>query len=63
MGEIIYLSQQQAANLTTFKELIRFYTKKGPKYEEAIEKNKERYKFLLDEVLATKEVSEENIAA
>ena len=64
MGEVIYLSRQQAADATVFRELIKFYKgKNNPRYEEAIERNKERYKFVLDEVLATKEVSEENIAA
>lgn len=65
MTDIIYLSQEQAYNLTTFKELIKLYTKKGPdKFAEAIDKNKARYKYLLDEVLATKEeTSEEGIAA
>lgn len=58
MGEVIYLGQEQAAAMTTFKELIKLYTKKDPKkFEEAIDKNKSRYKTLLDEVLATKEVS------
>lgn len=57
--EIIHLSQQQAANMTTFKELIKLYKRKNnPKFEEAIEKNKDRYQFLMDEVLATREISE-----
>lgn len=65
MGEVIYLSQRQAADMTTFRELIKFYTgKKSKKFEAAIEKNKDRYQFILKEVLATKaEASEEDIAA
>lgn len=64
MGDVFHLSQEQAYNLTTFKELIKLYTKKGPdKFAEAIDKNKARYKYLLDEVLATKESSEELEAA
>lgn len=52
MGEVIYLSQSQAATMTTFKELVKLYTSKNsPKFDEAIEKNKARYKAGMDEVL------------
>lgn len=65
MGEIIYLSQENAANATTWKELIKFYSKKGPdKFAEAIEKNMARYDEVMKEILATKkETSQEVIAA
>jgi len=65
MGEVIYLGQEQAAALTTFKELIKLYRKKDPKkFGEAIDKNIERYDAVMKEVLATKvEASEEDIAA
>lgn len=65
MTEIIYLPQQTAAEMTTFKELIKLYTKKNPqKYEEAIEANKAKYKSLMDELLGrNEEVSEETVAA
>ena len=64
MGEVIYLGQEQAAALTTFKELIKLYTKKNPKkFEEAIEKNRARYDTVMAEVLATKEESSEELAA
>lgn len=58
MVEVIYLGQEQAAAMTTFKELIKLYERKNNvKFQEAIDKNKSRYKTLLDEVLATKEAA------
>lgn len=52
MGEVIYLSQSQAAAMTTFKELVKFYSKKDPsKYEQAIANNLARYQAGMDEVL------------
>jgi hypothetical protein len=65
MVEIFHLSKENAENATTFKELIKLYSKRDPKkYGEAIDKNRERYRFVMDEILATKvEVSEETVAA
>ncbi len=65
MTEIIYLSQEKASEMTTFKELIKLYTKKNPqKYEEAIEANKAKYKSLMDELLGrNEEASQEAVAA
>jgi hypothetical protein len=38
--------------MTTYKELIKMYSKKDPKkYEEAITKNKARYRAAMDEVI------------
>lgn len=65
MGEIIHLSQPQAATMTTMNELIKLYSRKGSdKYAEAIDKNKKIYKNLMDEVLGrNEEASEEAVAA
>lgn len=52
-GQVIYLDQPTAAAMTTFKELEKMYRKKDPiKYEEAIQKNKTRYRSSMDEVLS-----------
>lgn len=64
MGEVIYIDQPTAAAMTTFKELIKLYTKKDPKkFEDAIGKNKARYTALMEEVLATKVESSEELEA
>lgn len=64
MSEVIYLDKDTAASMTTFKELIKLYTKKNPKkFEEAIAKNHERYDALMKQVLATKEESSEELIA
>lgn len=64
MTEIIYLPQSTAAEMTTFKELIKLYTKKNPlKYEEAIEANKAKYKSAMDELLGRNEEAEKAVAA
>jgi len=53
MNNIIYLDQPTAASMTTYKELIKLYRGKDPtKYEEAIAKNKARYRTSMDEVLS-----------
>lgn len=61
---VIHLDQPTAACMTTYKELIKLYEKKDPvKYEEAIAKNKARYRTGMEEILATKEASKEDVAA
>lgn len=53
MDNIIYLDQPTAASMTTYKELIKMYSKKDPKkYEEAIAKNRTRYRNAMDEVIS-----------
>lgn len=53
MGEIIYLDQPTAAAMTTYKELVKMYSGKDPKkYEEAIAKNKARYRSEMDGILS-----------
>ena len=50
---IIHLDQPTAAAMTTYKELVKMYTKKDPtKYEDAIAKNKARYRTTMDEVIS-----------
>lgn len=63
--KIIYLDQPTAASMTTYKELIKLYSSKDPiKYEEAIEKNKARYRAGMDEILGrNEEASEEEAIA
>ena len=53
MDNIIYLDQPTAASMTTYKELIKMYSKKDPKkYEVAIAKNRARYRNAMDEVIS-----------
>ena len=64
MVEIIHLSQKQAAEMTTFKELMKLYKRKGSRFEEAFETNRIKYDTEMEKILATKEEdSEESIAA
>ncbi len=52
MGEVIFLSQDTAAAMTTFKELSKMYRKRDPiKFRDAIDIQDGRYKTLMDEVL------------
>lgn len=52
-SNIIYLDQPTAASMTTYKELIKMYKGKDPqKYEEAIQKNKARYRTSMDELIS-----------
>ena len=52
-GMIIHLDQPTAAAMTTYKELVKMYSKKDPKkYEDAIAKNKARYRTSMDEVIS-----------
>lgn len=52
-GQIIYIDQPTAKAMTTFKELEKMYRKRDPiKYEEAIAKNKARYRSSMEEVLS-----------
>lgn len=54
MNNVIHLDQPTAAAMTTFKELEKMYRRKDPvKYEEAIAKNKARYRSAMEEVLQT----------
>lgn len=51
--QIIHLDQPTAAAMTTFKELEKMYRKRDPiKYEDAIAKNKARYRSSMEEVLS-----------
>lgn len=52
MNNVIHLDQPTAASMTTYKELIKMYSKKDPKkYEDAIAKNRARYRNAMDEVV------------
>lgn len=52
-AQIIHLDQPTAAAMTTYKELVKMYSKKDPKkYEDAIAKNKARYRTSMDEVIS-----------
>jgi len=52
-AKIIHLDQPTAAAMTTYKELVKMYSKKDPKkYEDAIAKNKARYRTSMDEVIS-----------
>ena len=52
-AKIITLDQPTAAAMTTYKELVKMYSKKDPKkYEDAIAKNKARYRSSMDEILS-----------
>lgn len=52
-SKIIYIDQPTAAAMTTYKELEKMYRRKDPvKYEEAIAKNKARYRNSMEEVLS-----------
>lgn len=56
MDNIIYLDQPTAASMTTYKELIKMYSKKDPKkYEVAIAKNRARYRNAMDELVSDKQ--------
>lgn len=49
MNNIIYIDQSTAAAMTTYKELEKMYRRKDPvKYEDAIAKNKARYRNEMD---------------
>jgi len=49
MNNVIYIDQSTAAAMTTYKELEKMYRRKDPvKYEEAIAKNKARYRNEMD---------------
>lgn len=49
---IIRLDQPTAAAMTTYKELEKMYRRKDPvKYEEAIAKNKARYRNEMDQLV------------
>jgi len=63
MVEIFYVSQKQAAEMTTFKELMKLYKRKGKRFEEAFETNRDRYDTEMEKVLATKEESSEELVA
>ncbi len=63
MTEIIYLPRETAAEMTTFKELIKLYTKKNPKkYEEAIATNTAKYQAGMDELLGRNQKQETEAA-
>jgi len=48
-NNVIYIDQSTAAAMTTYKELEKMYRRKDPvKYEEAIAKNKARYRNEMD---------------
>ena len=51
-AKIIYIDQPTAAAMTTYKELEKMYRRKDPvKYEEAIAKNKARYRNEMDQLV------------
>jgi hypothetical protein len=51
-AKIITLDQPTAAAMTNYKELVKMYSRKDPKkYEEAISKNKARYRNEMDMLL------------
>lgn len=51
-NNIIYIDQSTAAAMTTYKELEKMYRRKDPvKYEEAIAKNKARYRNEMDQLV------------
>lgn len=53
---IIRLDQPTAAAMTTYKELEKMYRRKDPvKYEEAIAKNKARYRNEMDLIMENKD--------
>lgn len=53
---IIRLDQPTAAAMTTYKELEKMYRRKDPvKYEEAIAKNKARYRNEMDAIMEKKD--------
>ena len=52
-NNVIRIDQATAAAMTTFKELEKMYRRKDPvKYEDAIAKNKARYRSSMDEVIS-----------
>lgn len=49
MNNVIHLDQPTAACMTTYRELVKMYTKRDPvKYREAIDKNRARYRNEMD---------------
>jgi len=53
MNNVIRIDQATAAAMTTFKELEKMYRRKDPvKYEDAIAKNKARYRSSMEEVIS-----------
>ncbi len=57
MTTIIHLDQP-----TTFKELVKLYSKKGAKYDKALQDNKARYKASMDELLGRNQEQETEAA-
>ncbi len=52
-NNVIRIDQATAAAMTTFKELEKMYRRKDPvKYEDAIAKNKARYRSSMEEVIS-----------
>lgn len=52
MNNVIHLDQPTAASMTTYKELVKMYSRKDPKkYEVAIAKNRTRYRNEMDELI------------
>ena len=56
MNNVIHIDQPTAAAMTTYKELEKMYRRKDPvKYEEAIAKNKARYRNEMDLIMEKKD--------
>lgn len=55
-SNIIYIDQSTAAAMTTYKELEKMYRRKDPvKYEDAIAKNRARYRNEMDLIMENKD--------
>lgn len=55
-AKIIYIDQSTAAAMTTYKELEKMYRRKDPvKYEDAIAKNKARYRNEMDQLMENRD--------